>query len=204
LQEIHYCGNIQGRHPRETGIKGGLLVTIDNEVVSVEFKQLSSIRWETITIDTLAGMQSYEELKNKILEEVLVYVEVNNCDKNNLIARIELVGSCLLKTELEEESNIEELENDIRSDLDLLEIEVKIDKLTHSVDIENYIEGNHVLSEILTVIKSFEENDEYIDRLSKIEFINNDAKKNSKQDYIKEIVKELGAEIVSRMVGEKK
>ncbi len=204
LQEIYYCGNIQGRHPRETGIKGGLLVTIDNEVVSVEFKQLASIRWETITIDTLVGMKSYEELKNKILEEILVYIEVNNCDKSNLISRIELVGSCLLKTELEEESNLEELENDIKSDLDLLEIEVKIDKLTHSVDVDSYTEGNHVLSEILTVIANFEKNDEYIDRLSEIEFINSDAKKNNKQDYIKEIIKELGAEIVSRMVVEKK
>lgn len=135
---------------------------------------------------------------------MLEYIEINNCDKNNLIARIELVGSCLLKTELEEESNLEELENDIKSELDLLEVEIKIDKLTYSVDVDSYTEGNHVLSEILTVITSFEKNDEYIDRLSEIEFINSDVKKNNKQDYIKEIIKEIGAEIVGRMVVGKK
>jgi len=204
LQEIHYCGNIQGRHPRETGLKGGLLVTIVHDVASVEFKQLSSIRWETIIIDRLAEIKSYEELKNKLIADVLEYIEINNCDKNNLIARIELVGSCLLKTELEEESNLEELENDIKSELDLLEVEIKIDKLTYSVDVDSYTEGNHVLSEILTVITSFEKNDEYIDRLSEIEFINSDVKKNNKQDYIKEIIKEIGAEIVGRMVVGKK
>jgi hypothetical protein len=40
--------------------------------------------------------------------------------------------------------------------------------------------------------------------LSEIEFINSDVKKNNKQDYIKEIIKEIGAEIVGRMVVGKK
>ncbi|MGV8146995.1 MAG: metallophosphoesterase family protein [Alkaliphilus sp.] len=204
LQEIHYSGNIQGRHPRETGIKGGLLVTIDNDNVSVEFKQLSSIRWETITIGRLAKIKSYEELKNKIIVDVLEYIENNNCDKNNLIARIGLEGRCPLKNELEEESNLEELENDIKNDLDLLGIEVKTDRLTHSVDVDNYAVGNHVLSEILGAIKNFEKNDELMDRLSKIGFISSEVKKNNKQEYIKEIIKGLDVEIVSRMVGEKK
>lgn len=204
LSEIHYCGNIQGRHPRETGVKGGLLVTIDDDAVSVDFKQLSSIRWETVTIDGLAEIYSYDELRTKIIEDVRVYIRINDCDRANLIVRIDLVGICLLKNDLEEESNIKELENDIRGELDLLEIEVKTVGLIHSVDVENYKEGKHVLARILDLIHNLEKNEVIIKRLSNIEFQNTDIKKNMKQDYIKELVKELDVEVAHRMVGERK
>jgi exonuclease SbcD len=49
---VAYPGNIQGRHIRETGAKGCLLVTIDNRSkVSTEFQPLDVFRWEQSLID---------------------------------------------------------------------------------------------------------------------------------------------------------
>ncbi|MGC1275618.1 MAG: DNA repair exonuclease, partial [Planctomycetaceae bacterium] len=43
---IAFSGNTQGRHIRETGPKGCLLVTVDGGVPSAEFRPLDVFRWE--------------------------------------------------------------------------------------------------------------------------------------------------------------
>jgi len=49
---IVFSGNLQGRHARETGVKGATLVTIENErIVSVEHRALDAVRWHAATVD---------------------------------------------------------------------------------------------------------------------------------------------------------
>jgi DNA repair exonuclease SbcCD nuclease subunit len=53
---IEYPGNLQGRHARETGAKGCLLVTVDGDgSVATEFRPLDVFRWETVTVDASAA-----------------------------------------------------------------------------------------------------------------------------------------------------
>lgn len=48
---IAFPGNLQGRHARETGPKGALLVTLGKDrKASVEFHRLDVVRWESIEI----------------------------------------------------------------------------------------------------------------------------------------------------------
>ena len=54
---IAFPGNIQGRHVRETGPKGCLLVTVDSDhACSVEFRPLDVVRWEVATIDVSSAV----------------------------------------------------------------------------------------------------------------------------------------------------
>ena len=49
---IAFSGNIQGRHIRETGPKGCLLVTVaDDRSLKPEFRALDVLRWEVATVD---------------------------------------------------------------------------------------------------------------------------------------------------------
>ncbi len=49
---IVFPGNIQGRHIRETGPKGCMLVSVDNrEVIDAEFRELDVLRWYTVSLD---------------------------------------------------------------------------------------------------------------------------------------------------------
>ena len=49
---IHFPGNIQGRHIRETGAKGCLVVEVDNaRAVTVEFVPLDVVRWAEVEVD---------------------------------------------------------------------------------------------------------------------------------------------------------
>ena len=52
---IVFPGNIQGRHAREPGAKGCLLVTVDDRRATVEFRPLDVLRWETCRLDASAA-----------------------------------------------------------------------------------------------------------------------------------------------------
>ncbi len=63
---VAFSGNVQGRHAKETGPKGCLLVTIDNDQsYDVEFRELDVIRWESLSIDV-----SEELSTDSVLEKV--------------------------------------------------------------------------------------------------------------------------------------
>jgi DNA repair exonuclease SbcCD nuclease subunit len=53
---IEFPGNLQGRHVREAGARGCLLVTVDDSGQPVtEFRPLDVFRWETIAVDAKAA-----------------------------------------------------------------------------------------------------------------------------------------------------
>jgi DNA repair exonuclease SbcCD nuclease subunit len=53
---IEFPGNLQGRHARETGAKGCLLVTIDGNGQAVpEFRPLDVFRWETVAVNAASA-----------------------------------------------------------------------------------------------------------------------------------------------------
>lgn len=52
MPQIHYAGNIQGRHFNETGEKGCLLVEGDALNLNVQFKPTQYIRFDKATIET--------------------------------------------------------------------------------------------------------------------------------------------------------
>ncbi|XZE36610.1 metallophosphoesterase family protein [Pirellulaceae bacterium SH501] len=63
---IAFSGNIQGRHIRETGAKGALLVTIEQDRISkVEFQPVDVLRWECVSVDA-TGVESESELLHLI------------------------------------------------------------------------------------------------------------------------------------------
>lgn len=59
---IEFPGNLQGRHARETGPKGCLLVTVDDRGrASSEFKRLDVVRWEQCVAD-VSGATAEDEV----------------------------------------------------------------------------------------------------------------------------------------------
>ncbi len=49
---IVFPGNLQGRHARETGVKGASLVTVEDGIVKdVEHRPLDVVRWEQLAVD---------------------------------------------------------------------------------------------------------------------------------------------------------
>jgi len=108
---IVFPGNIQGRHVRETGPKGCVLVSVDDSGrPELEFKPLDVIRWVIVNVDTSGAGSGYDVVDqfNKHLEKVL--------DKNEglpLVTRVVIEGVTQAHSELA--SDTEQWTNEIRS-----------------------------------------------------------------------------------------
>lgn len=108
---VVFPGNIQGRHVRETGPKGCVLVSVDDSgQAELEFKTLDVIRWVIVNVDTSSADSGYEVVDrfNKRLEASL--------DENEglpLVARVVIKGNTQSHRELA--SDMERWTNEIRS-----------------------------------------------------------------------------------------
>lgn len=65
---IIYPGNLQGRHRKETGMKGCYSVTLNEAGASAEFAPLQDIMWEESAVN-LEGIESIDQVMNLIREK---------------------------------------------------------------------------------------------------------------------------------------
>ncbi|UCF90659.1 MAG: DNA repair exonuclease, partial [Desulfobacterales bacterium] len=82
---VVFPGNIQGRHIRETGPKGCVLVTVDGAgQPALEFKPMDVIRWVVADVDATRAETGYEVV-DRLCERLGQLVEEN--DGRPLVAR---------------------------------------------------------------------------------------------------------------------
>ncbi len=63
---VVYSGNPQGRHPLETGARGVYLVEVDDYgAVSLDFRPVDVVRWETLEVD-IGGLATEQELLDAV------------------------------------------------------------------------------------------------------------------------------------------
>jgi len=95
---IIFPGNIQGRHIKETGIKGATLVTLeDNHITEVEECELDVLRWGYCPVDLTACKtvdSIYEAVSKKIAQQLSL------ADGKSLVLRLELTGKCHMHAQL--------------------------------------------------------------------------------------------------------
>lgn len=86
-----FPGNVQGRHIRETGPKGCLLVEVDSGAAPrVSFEAVDVLRWEHLEID-VSDVQEFEEVLDR-LQETLAR-SLSELDRDLLAVRITLAGA---------------------------------------------------------------------------------------------------------------
>ncbi len=108
---IGFPGNIQGRHAREVGAKGCLMVSVaDDRRVDVTFRPLDVVRWEAATIDVAAAGDSDEVLDAVAAEIARLQTQAAG---RTLALRIELIGSTPAHRALH--SDLVRLTNEIRA-----------------------------------------------------------------------------------------
>ena len=107
---VTYAGNIQGRHARETGPKGCLLVTVDDGVMpEPEFRELDTIRWELVEVDVTGS-----ESADRVVELVgFGLTDLSDAGDRPVVVRIRVTGACPADVELH--GNARRWENEIRA-----------------------------------------------------------------------------------------
>jgi DNA repair exonuclease SbcCD nuclease subunit len=95
---IVFPGNIQGRHPNETGAKGCTLVEVhDRRIVSVDHRTLDVLRWAR-PIAALDGVTDIQGLADAVRDALAA--EIGHADGNPVIARLTLTGTTPLHAQI--------------------------------------------------------------------------------------------------------
>ncbi|WP_240376427.1 metallophosphoesterase family protein [Bacillus piscicola] len=104
-QNIYYPGNIQGRHRKETGKKGYLLVSMTKEKqVHTVFRQAAPITLEKMEV-SITEIDSFDKLTDKLLEQIETY---SNSRSLGLAVELILSGEGVLSSHLSDETEREE------------------------------------------------------------------------------------------------
>lgn len=152
LEDPHiiFPGCIQGRHIREAGAKGCVLVTVnDNSVSSLEEIPLDVLRWAYTNVD-LTGATDMRELKERTRSTI--EKEFTNADGLPLAMRIRLTGATALSTQLSTDSH--HVEQEVRAlgaetvgeKLWLEKIELET---SGKLDLDTQLSGDSPLSQLL-------------------------------------------------------
>ena len=87
---IVFCGNLQGRHAKETGAKGCELVTVEAGRIEADFVALDVVRWSQLSV-SLDGVDRLESL-NETFARALAPVLAGTTDRLHAV-RVTLTGS---------------------------------------------------------------------------------------------------------------
>jgi DNA repair exonuclease SbcCD nuclease subunit len=108
---IAFSGNIQGRHIREEGPKGCLVVTVnERRVVSTEFRALDVLRWETHRVDA-SELTHADDVSQQFQEELPDLID--QADDRFLALRVEVIGETSGHESIV--SEMEQIAQDVRS-----------------------------------------------------------------------------------------
>jgi exonuclease SbcD len=108
---VVFPGNVQGRHVKEIGPKGCILVSVDDHgVPDAAFRPLDVIRWCKLEADA-SGLDSGYDVVGRVEQGLLELLDQN--DGLPLIVRVEVTGECRAHNEIA--SDPERWANEIRS-----------------------------------------------------------------------------------------
>ena len=89
---VAFPGNIQGRHIREDGAKGCLVVTVDKSLVKeCRFEPLDVVRWEVCDVDATGAVDT-DDVLTRTIDQLRIMTQ--NADNRLLAVRIEIQGGC--------------------------------------------------------------------------------------------------------------
>lgn len=128
---VVYSGNTQGRHAREVGRKGCLLVTVDEqshgyEFTDIEFRETAIVRWfrETIELEPDNDEEALLDLTRKRL------LEIAATSGGRLAAvRLEFTGRCVVHAQIAKDVSRQQLITNLRALAPDLGIDVWIEKI---------------------------------------------------------------------------
>ena len=106
---IGYCGNTQGRHVRECGVKGCYVVSVeDNHIEKMEFVPTDSLRWQLLSID-LRNAQRLSDIEDLVEDALSSLLGSTRSDGVALAVRLHLEGNTALHAELTQPATVERL-----------------------------------------------------------------------------------------------
>ena len=164
---IAFSGNTQGRHINEGGAKGCLLVTVDDEIESVEFHATDVLRWRRVDVD-LEESDAIGDLLSKAKGRL---AECHEAAEGRFCAvRLIVRGACAAHRQLVRRVPRDEALAEIRNLASELDEEVWVEKILletrPEVDMEKLRAGSDLVGELLRDIDEIRGNEDELRSLA--------------------------------------
>jgi len=192
---VHYPGNMQGRHFREPGTKGGNWVEIPPfGLADVQFVPLAPLEWQWVSVDSPAG----ENLDSLAAELAAAAPPAQGPQR---LVRFDLTGTSPRAADLRDGDNRAELESALADRLDALEVEVRADGLHRPVDRSELRAAPSALATALELIEQAATDDAALDALVPATLTPAAPEDpDERRAYLRSLLQGAEAELVDRMV----
>ena len=161
---VHYAGNLQGRHLKETGPKGGLVVDARaGSFAEPSFVRFAPVRWERVVADDLERFDTLEGLAGHLAELV---VELQAGETDELIAHIDLSGPSALAATLRDEGEREELEDELRESTGALEVRLEAVGVGAPIDRESLRESRTVVARAMGLLDQVRDDEKLLEEIA--------------------------------------
>jgi len=162
---VVYPGNIQGRHFKETGVKGCSLVSVENsKIIDHELLPLSDVIYEYHTLD-VSGMESLSEFTSALEE---LKTETLSSDYSYLL-RIRLTGKTNLHSDFSHHEEFKLLIDELNKGNNYQQRFVFIDKCINEsfpeIDIEARKKSSDFIADLIQRFDTYGENQEALEKL---------------------------------------
>ena len=169
LPRIVFCGNLQGRHAKETGAKGCELVTVEAGRIEAEFIALDVVRWSQLSVplDGVDRLESLNEAFARALEPVLA----GTTDRLHAV-RVTLTGSTELhRLEAAQPGTLAAAMHAAAQDIGTAEIwieQVRLD-LSTPLDRARAAQRQDAVGELVRLVDTIAGNDQELMRRAQVE-----------------------------------
>lgn len=199
---VHYCGNLQGRNPRETGPKGGLLVDLgDPARPVVEFREFAPVRWEKLEVASLAGATTLDEIAGEVARswDAARAADPGGADTEWMVA-VELAGPSPIWRQLREPQELETIEDEVAARLKVVGAEVRAGGVHPQARMKEHLGRRDVLGAALQLCSGVAGGAESLG-LAETDLAGFDPERDGTVgDYLGRLLKGGGEEILERML----
>lgn len=206
---IVYPGNISGRSFREVGPKGAYYVEIGRGgTVDTEFVPLSKALWIDIDVEVMEDVDDWMSLESSIRGQLAQRLDSELALAGNIetvMARLNLKGRSSMYNSLKSEEDIEMLEQDIGADLGIECLKIDTDSVYPPIDIENFREGPHLASYVLSLLEMAKDDEELLLSLKPEPIAGRSVRQQGREEtleYLKQLLDDMEYEALSRLIEE--
>lgn len=199
-QMAWYPGSIQGRSPKETGARGGLLVDVFKaSPPQVQFVPLAPLEWVSLEVDSLTEVHNLADLEEAVGKAWAACMGSSET-ASDVVVVVRLQGSCPMAEDLASRQPVEELEALLADHLSVTAVEVRTSELHPPIEIESHRREPHVLGELLRLISRYEEHPESIDRVAPKPLAGQTSSRDERIRYLQGLISGLDREAAARLL----
>lgn len=199
-QKAWYPGSIQGRSPKETGGRGGLLVDVFKaSPPQVRFVPLAPLEWVSLDAGSLTEVRNLADLEQAVGTAWASCMQ-SSAAASDAVVVVHLQGACPMAEDLTSRQPIEEIEALLADHLSVTAVEVRTSELHPPIEIEAHRGEPHVLGELLRLISRYEQAPEFIDRVAPKPLAVHTSSEDERIQYLKRLVAGMDREAVARLL----